>query len=223
MVSETVFLGVVTYRGTRYPASATPQGLAFRVAARLDQAGLATIIEVHQDDAFDPSSIDLDPAQVRASIVAELAVEADWRLGLSPGTPRWAMSTFMTARRAYRRLRLCPPWRTHLSAGDPGPRMLIRLANIELAHLALMRAAVDAEADWALIVEDDAVAEDPDEFADSLARFISEHGSTRQPRYVNVSRSFSERRLRTGGHADVVGTWSAGEGARSRSRPRSGR
>jgi hypothetical protein len=85
--------------------------------------------------------------------------------------------------------------------------MLRRLINIELSHIGLMRQAVDCDSDWALIVEDDAAADEPEGFATALAQFTQDHQDERQPKYVNVSRSFSEERLRIDAHLTPVGIW----------------
>jgi hypothetical protein len=58
-------------------------------------------------------------------------------------------------------------------------------------------------------VEDDASLENPQHFADALAAFIDEHADQPQPAYVNVSRSFSSKRLALAEHLTPRGNWDA--------------
>jgi hypothetical protein len=210
VVSETVFLGLVTYRGTRFPDSAAPGGFLPHLAEALEAAGRRPILRVNADDAFDPSGTALDAAAVRASIAAEMRTEAQWRRYLAPGRGQPLLPVELAARRAYRLARYAPPWRGSVAPDDPGPRMLRRLVNIELSHLTLLREAVAAGADWTLIAEDDARAEQADRFAADLVGFLDDHAAGPQPGYVNISRSFSAGELGTTALTTPVGAWGTG-------------
>ena len=97
--------------------------------------------------------------------------------------------------------------------------MLKRLANIELAHLSLLQQALVSEAPWALILEDDALAIDPHETADALARFLAQYTGESQPKYVNVSESFSANTLGIQGLGKQVGVWAEGAPLESMAKP----
>lgn len=97
--------------------------------------------------------------------------------------------------------------------------MLKRLANIELAHLSLLRQAVQSEAPWALILEDDALAIDTHETADALARFLAQYTGEFQPKYVNVSESFSANTLGIRGLGKQVGVWAESVSLQSMEKP----
>jgi len=205
-----VFLGLVTYEGSRFSDSRGPDGLVYSVARHLEANGVHTTVQVDASDAYSTSLLPLTRAEVVRSIDAELDLERRWRTYVSPTRSEMALNAFMTVRRAYRRLRYAPPWRGEPGAGDPGPRMLRRLVNIELSHIGLMRAAVECGSAWALIVEDDAHVEDASSFARALAAFAQERGAEQKPLYVNVSRSFTEDRLGIDVHLSEVGPWGDG-------------
>jgi hypothetical protein len=206
-VSTTVFLGLVTHRASRFADSSGPHGLVATTASALEARGIASIVSLSADDAFTDDLLTLDRAAVIASIDAELDTEERWRRYVSPGSSKIALRAFMAARTVYRQLQLAPPWQREITSTDAGARMLRRLINIELSHIGLMRQAVDCDSDWALIVEDDAAADEPEGFATALAQFTQDHQDERQPKYVNVSRSFSEERLRIDAHLTPVGIW----------------
>lgn len=209
-MNPTVFLGLVTHRATRFPESQGETGLLAQIHQELQTRGVSSVVSVHDADHFDAALVPLTKAEVTASIVAELDLEQRWRIYVRPEKAGIPLTAFMGLRRLYRRIRLAPPWSSDAEASAPGAAMLRRLVNIELAHLHLMNQAMEQGAEWALIVEDDAQSSDPRAFADALADFISTHGSARQPRYVNVSRSFETDPLGIERHLTPDGEWDAG-------------
>lgn len=205
-LTSSVFLGLVTHRGTRFPGSSGIDGLVTSLAAALKAAGIDTVISIHADDFHSEDILPLTASEVRRSIRAELALEKRWRTYVNPDQHRLALSTVMGLRRTYRTWLLAPPWDRSGVASTKGAAMLRRLVNIELAHMGLLRQARDSGADWILIVEDDAQLANPDAFARSLAELV-QHNSGRQPRYVNISRSFSHERLHLEDHLTPVAMW----------------
>lgn len=203
-----VFLGLVTHRGTRFPQAAGPQGLVAQVNSHLADLGVGSVVSIHEDDHHEASLVPLTRSSVTASINAELGLEQRWRSYVDPEASGTTLALIMGLRRAYRMLRLAPPWSSRTSATPAGARMLTRLVNIELAHLHLLHQAVESRATWALIVEDDATLGDPRAFATALVAFMSEHGADAQPDYVNVSRSFEDAELGIASHLTPVGAWS---------------
>jgi hypothetical protein len=213
VVTESVFLGLVTHPRTRFPESSSPQGLVAQVAGVLDARGIPSSRKINDQNLLHTGAIDLSPNSVRASIDAEMALEARWRAFQRSGRSTAPESLLLRARRIYRRLRLAPPWRRHLHPDDAGMRMLTRLANIELSHLDLMHAAVDSGASWALIVEDDAHTQDVEGFTSALIELLDERASSRAPLYVNMSRSFTQQELGVLDSGVEVGAWSTGDDA----------
>jgi hypothetical protein len=202
-----VFIGLVTYPGSRYPESAGPRGLATQVVDLLSSSDLAEFdvsLEICSRNLLVPSELPLSYREIRASINEELNVELNWRAYLNSRLPQWQLAWFMKARKFYRYLKFTPPWQRSKPGSGPGARMLIRLANIELAHVSLLKAAANADADWVLILEDDAYVESQSMFASEIATFIS---SDPEASYVNLSESFSSRRLGIEAEFTQIGNW----------------
>jgi hypothetical protein len=211
-VTATVFLGLITHRGSRFQDSSDPDGLVTKLAGELRRFDLRTVVQINDQDSYTPDLLTLDRNEVRRSITAELAVEQEWRRFLDPDASRAGLATFMLARRAYRIARFAPPWKRALRSDDPGVRMLRRLVNIELSHVALMHEAVECGSDWAVIAEDDASSEDVPRLAEDLSCFVADRASHPQPKYVNISESFGHARLGTESHLRHVGSWGTGTG-----------
>ena len=201
-VSIDVFLGLVTHPATRFPSSSGEHGLTRMLAAELDQRGYTADVAIKSEDAWTPELLPITRETVDRSIDAELQAEAEWRLWHSPRTPAWVMHVFMTARRFHRRRRYLTSQRNS-TEGQPGFAMVRRLVNIELAHMALLREALDTGARWVLILEDDGTGS-PVEVADMLTNVMSLGEGHNQPLYVNVSSSFTEKELRIEQHLDPV-------------------
>lgn len=217
-MSESLFLGLVTHPRTRFVDSGTPDGLVRKAADAANAAGLDTHVQVNDRDLLLPHGISTTAHAIRQSIAAELRVERRWRRfhwapGLHPAR-EGALSLELMARHTYRTLRYCPPWPRGHGRAQPGVGMITRLANIELSHIDLMRRAVEVGSTWALVVEDDAYTESVEEFVTNLIALIGNQTSERTPKYVNLSESFAEDRLRIGRGDAVVGSW--GEGTRAR-------
>jgi hypothetical protein len=150
------------------------------------------------EDLLAPGQISEDLTAVRASINAELDLERRWREYVS-GSPLGSLQKVMlVARGVKRRVSLAPYWRREVAETEAGPRMLRRLANIELAHLEIMRRAVKSQARWVLILEDDAMSDDPQALASALVDFCRAADGTGSPVTINLSESFTPRELGIG-------------------------
>ena len=223
-----VFIGLVTHPDSRYPEAAGPRGLATQLAVAVEASvhdEFRVLLEICTENLLESSNLPTDFREVRASINAELSVESDWRVYLDPNVSRIRLSLFMQARKVYRHLKLSPPWNKEMDAKDAGARMLIRLANIELAHISLLTRAAKSRADWVLILEDDAWVECPRELSEDLIEFLVQNvlpasgASNRLPAYVNLSESFSARKLGVEGESSEMGTWGASSKALAFSKP----
>ena len=187
-----IFVGLVTHPRTRFPHATSDSGLGPAVAHALSAKGVSVRLEIHDEDSLTATDIDTSPAAIRAAIAREFSIERRWREYVSGRKASLGLRSILSARKMKRILQLAPPWSRSLKPNDAGPRALLRLANIEAAHLSLMRQAVTVKARWALILEDDASSLDPTEFAEELWNFIqrveTEEASLAM---INLSESFS--------------------------------
>jgi len=91
-----------------------------------------------------------------------------------------------------------------------GSRTLTRLANIELAHLSLMASALESEAEWILLLEDDATCSDVPELAAQLSQYLPSWTTSQDPSFVNVSESFTLEELGLGRPPTPIASWGSG-------------
>lgn len=190
-----LFIGLVTHQGSRFADSASVDGLGATIARILSARGLAVIWSVCDEDRWTPEILDIDRAEVARGIDAELDVEGRWRSYIAGRPLSMTERATLLARRIWRRTTLAPPGRRALRGDDAGFRATRRLANIELAHLEVMREAAASGAAWALILEDDAASAEPTAFAEELGTFLQAHENTRQPLMVSLSESFTPAQL----------------------------
>jgi len=176
-----LFIGVVSHEGSRFAVSQGPGGLAAVLAEQLHSLGQSVLVEVSTVDAYDREQLPITPAMVGACLTAQVHLDRRWAryLGRARGPRWWATHGLRWARRAEQLVR------------PPGPKMVERLLNIELAHFALLRSGLATGAEWALILEDDASSTDVSDCAAGLAWLMSSRTDDKQPAYVNVSQSFS--------------------------------
>ena len=190
-----LFIGLVTHPSSRFAEAATDRGLSRSVAREAERQGCATTMGVSDLDAWAPELLPITSREVARSVEAEIDSEARWRQYVAGGPLNLRSRVAFAARLVRRRFRYAPPWRRDASLGDPGPRMVRRLANIELSHLRLMHQAIDSEARWCLILEDDAAAVDPARFTRELLAFMAKADERGQPVTINLSESFTPDQL----------------------------
>jgi hypothetical protein len=178
-----LFIGVVSHASSRFAVSQGPDGLAAQLVEPLGRRGIAATVLVNTDDAHDPAALPVTDAVVQASLTEQLHLDRRWAEYLqgARGPRWWAGHALRWARRVEQSIR------------RPGPRMVERLLNIELSHLAVLRAGIASGADWVLVLEDDAASTDVDDCADGLRGLMA--CGPPQPAYVNVSQSFTPRDL----------------------------
>jgi hypothetical protein len=176
-----LFIGVVSHEGSRFAVSQGPGGLAAVLAARLCSLGQSVQVEVSTVDAYDPERLPITPAMVSACLTAQVHLDRRWAryLGRARGPRWWATHGLRWVRRAEQLVR------------PPGPKLVERLLNIEMAHFALLRSGLATGADWVLILEDDASSVEVVDCAAGLAWLMSSRADERQPAYVNISQSFA--------------------------------
>ena len=176
-----LFIGVVSHEGSRFAVSQGPGGLAAVLADHLRSLGRSVLVEVSTVDAYDADRLPITPAIVGACLTAQVQLDRRWAkyLGRPRGARWWATHGLRWARRAEQLVR------------PPGPKMVERLLNIEMAHFALLRSGLATGADWVLILEDDAASADVVDCAAGLAWLMSSRADEPQPAYVNISQSFA--------------------------------
>ncbi len=214
-MSQDLFIGLVTYKGSRFSDARTDSGLASSLARSLHQNPAFTgrvFVEVFDQDLFDGELVPLTRAEVVNSIRAELRIESRWRRYLNPMRKQYFSRMLMPVRHVYRYLKFAPPWVRTLNLDSPGAVMLRRLVNIELAHISLLESAVDSVADWILILEDDADTRSVEEFGRALSEFLGDsynsNNLTRlKPKYINMSQSFTLSKVGSAGSDSNIGFW----------------
>jgi hypothetical protein len=205
-VPETLFIGLVTYPGTRFPDAAGKTGLMSMLTSHLSEHGVSVTTEIAAEDAYEAAVLPINSTTISESIEAELAVETAWHEFLGEGRISLSRKIQMPLRRRARRKKYLDASQAELSTTSPGVKMVRRLINIELAHMKLLRAAVASDSDWTLIIEDDAAARNLDELTASLTSLMSSRGSA-APKYVNVSESFSAKELGIEALLTPVSSW----------------
>jgi len=195
-VAPDIFIGLVTHPKSVFPQARTANGLAARLVETLTSLGLVVASTIVDDNPLARNQITVSPKAVRASIREEITVEEKWREYLNSGSISRLMQLQFRIRQIATTLRLAPPWRRSIDASDAGSRRLIRLANIELAHLRVLDEAVRSESAWALILEDDAQADDASTLGQELAQFLSSApDATPELSMINLSDSFTVDQL----------------------------
>ena len=181
MPASTLFIGVVSYEGSRFAINQGESGLA----QTLSRAIAGSEVRVLTQNLFDEAGGQVGPGDVQASLTAERDVERRWSAFLD--RPEDISSVVKrTARKAKR------VWQR---AQPPSPRSVRRLFNIEMSHLELMRQGLDSRAPWILILEDDAWSSDIDDLALGLAQLMETTSPPESFGYANLSASFSPQEL----------------------------
>lgn len=184
MSVPTLFIGVVSYRGSRFSGSQGHAGLARQLASVIPDVQ----VHVNVENLLEADSALVTPSGVQAALSAEARLEKDWaRFVGRPRDLRWMR--FRASRwglRAWHRLR------------PPSTEMLRRLLNIELSHLNLMHRGLSSGAPWVLILEDDAFSSKPSDLALGLTALTDADGLAEGVGYANLSESFSAAELGIG-------------------------
>ncbi len=198
-----VFLGVVSYSGTRFPTSQGPEGLGALLTNALRDRDVATELVINtQDMNPDELPITVDQGATQRSLTAELRAESRYSAFIA--RPDRVKNTLRIGARWAQRLR-------HV-VDKPATTRITRLLNIEASHLDLLRKGIESNAKWIVIVEDDAVATDCADLAQGLAHLFA---SDPVPAFINLSESFSLTQLGVT-HLLTANTENVWEGTHSR-------
>ena len=185
MTVPALFIGVVSYPGTRYVEAQGSDGLAARLAAALVDRGRQCTVVVDTLNRLDTGQAPVTDDDVQASLSAQLRLASDWEhylrttQGFSVRSGAQSMSRWV--RRGWQRL------------APPGKSTVERLLNIELAHQELLRQGVASQAPWILIIEDDASSTNIDDLADGITKLLEQAKPSVQ--FINLSESFGVSEL----------------------------
>ena len=205
MADSSIFIGVVSYPGSRFSFNQGEQGLAAQLGAALRERGCPAHVVVDTQNRWTEGGAELTSDQVQSALTAQAQLEDRWVNYLNAGRSRAARqvaaSALRWARRGIRRI------------VEPDAQFLMRLLNIELAHRALLQQGIESGAPWVVILEDDAASSDVGELAGGLIRLLHECDATVQ--FVNLSQSFDSRELGVGHLMKSSGLQWAGTSLRS--------
>ena len=185
MSAASLFIGVVSHEGTRFPAAQGPEGLAALLSAQLTDRGVPHSVVVDVTNRWDTAADPIKAEDVQGALSAQVNLGDEWSRYLRGHRPRSVKSAALSIlRRGKRRWRRFAP---------PPTVMVERLLNIELAHTALLDAGVASGAQWMLILEDDAFSDDVCDLADGLVDLIKT--ASKDVQFVNLSESFDVAEL----------------------------
>ena len=191
-VAPDLFIGIVTHPKSRFRSDVTSRAFVHGLTSAGRDAGLRTAVRISDDNAFESGGSTIGSREIIWSAWPQAGVEAAWNNYLGGRGPSFLRRIGLFCLRLGQYLK---PERSTKGWSLAGRRLLVRLANIELAHINLMRQAVDMDARWALILEDDAGVEDIPESMRIVGLLLAVGDEARQPRYVNMSRSFENAEL----------------------------
>lgn len=183
MPELSIFIGVVSYAGTRFGISQGDRGLGASLVRALADRGVRAEVVVDIQDRWDGTPV--TPEEIQEALTAQARLEDAWVDYLnSEGS--WSMrergaSVLRWFRRGYRRI------------AAPDEQFVVRLINIELAHRELWQRGFESGAEWILIIEDDASSTDVADLADGLVDLLESADSSVQ--FINLSESFSLEEL----------------------------
>jgi len=175
-----LFIGVVSYEGSKYPQAQGPEGLAAQLATALHERGRECTVVIDTSNRLNADQAPVSDADVQAALSAQVRLEGEWdryiRASHGSSVRGRAHASLRWLRRGWQRL------------VSPGTLMVERLLNIELAHQELLRQGIASHAPWIVILEDDAWSADIDDLADGLTDLLARAETGVQ--FINLSESF---------------------------------
>ena len=178
MAPASVFIGLVSYEKSSFAHSQGPAGLAATIPVALRNSGIGSHQLVNTSNFFDEHPFPLTPKMARESVREEIRLESKWGEFLERGGRPGQL-----LRLAGRRVQFLLDWKKNSQ-----DRELRRLLNIEYSHVDLYRRAVESQATWAIILEDDAVGSDVIDLVSGLLALAESCTNTKM---INLSESFT--------------------------------
>jgi len=217
-MQKSLFIGLVTHPRSRFIDASGSDGLAAGLARELSSLGWDVQTTIVSENLVDASELDLSPRGILQSIRQEMEVERRWARFQRERSPlsRMAHTAVLRSREVFRFWKFLRPTP---SARKSAEQTLLRLANIETAHMSLMRAGAAHGSQWILILEDDARAPDYQQLAQEFNEKLDSWNTSTQPSYVNLSQSFALDAIKVDRTLTAVGPWSSASTVLSSSIP----
>jgi hypothetical protein len=183
-----LFVGVLTHAATKYTISHVDDFLAC-----LEKSDVRYSSSVSSEDLIDETWLDVTRKTSLRVAMSYANLRLRWYLSLPrvsikiKGTLHTVFQLAISAKNLFPRSRFVAT-----------QKALIRLRNISLGHLQLWNQALDSNADWVLILEDDATPLDLGNLARDLVGVVdhlSEDGDLGRKVYCDISLSFSTAQL----------------------------
>ncbi len=172
-----LFIGLVTHPRTQYPHSAHDQGLLTQLSRTLAEQDVILNGHIESRNLL-PPQYTFTKLELSASRRHLVTLRKEWS--------RYCQQS--PFRRRKQHFALLRTWGTEPRSEEEARRLL----NIEMAHVELMKQAVAQDAEFALILEDDAESSSVCDLASDIAELISREDS---PFMAQISSSFSPRML----------------------------
>jgi hypothetical protein len=220
-----LFVGLITYGGSAFNRHGEATQTIGRIEAAMAADGLECSSLVSDRDDYSAADFPITRSRLLSSAVFQAWLEFRWRRYLARGRanslsslPRdVAVLAVMSIRRVHSYLGPNP---FRPAVHMPGARQVIRLLNIDLSHLRVYQAALQANSPGVLVIEDDARLDAGDRAYVALSILLSRI-EMNEPSIVNLSESISVTELGVEGIVDspssLVGV--EGIGISSCSRP----
>lgn len=194
-----LFIGLVSHGASHFAWNQGDTGLAMSLGRALADRGVQCEVRINTDNLHDSASLELTPDVIRDSADRELQLEFEWESFVAPAKTltlegRLRRAVTQASRRAAAAWRFRGPAALTHYPPSAQRRALLRLLNIESSHFDLMDRGLESGATWTLILEDDASTRDLQDAVDGLMGLMATQ-SSKQPLYVNVSESFTQREL----------------------------
>lgn len=193
MSSRSLFVGMVTHARSRFNTDGAASTLARSLADETASLGIVTQVLVSDRDDYNPDTMPVSRRTLVTSAVHQASLEHRWRRYLADGG---APARHAAGDRLFR-IGMTGK-RVVTSLSDSGSKAAVRLINIDLSHLRLMTAALAAQTDWVLVLEDDAGIGDAATAARQLAWLVEALEPT-EVAFASLSQSLSLAELGVSG------------------------
>ena len=213
MDSPTLFVGLVTHKGSRFDMHGEARRTVDAIEAAMTSFAVPCTSLISDRDDYSSVEFPLTRARLAASAAFQAWLEFRWRRYLAHARAHANVSLprdgVVLAAMAVRRLHSYLGWNPFRSAARmPGAAQVIRLLNIDLSHLRVYRAALESHAGAILVIEDDARIRDHSN-AFTVLKALLDRLRVNNPEFVNLSESLSLQEL---GVSGIVGQPESCEG-----------
>jgi hypothetical protein len=187
--SPKLLLGLVTHPHSRFNSGGKATNQVTELCDLVDGLDVSVEVLISDRNDFDQSTTRIGVVERFRSAWWQVKTEQDWAnyLNAANGGKKesklrdYAFYGGMLVKRAFLFLKSSVP--------------LVRLANIDLSHLRVLRQGIQGNADWILILEDDASAQSLKDAAAKIADLLKSVEGQSVDCFVNLSESISHMDL----------------------------